>query len=182
MGISNQRETTVVWDAETGEAVYNAIVWQDRRTAERCSELKNDGREEEVSQRTGLRLDPYFSATKIEWLLDHVDGARERAEKGQLCFGTVDSWLIWKLSGGDVHVTDVSNASRTSLFNIHTLEWDEELLEVFRVPAVADLDGDGQMEIVTQGFYYEGSWTEMWEYVNNDEGETVAVLSVGCGA
>ena len=134
MGISNQRETTVVWDAETGEAVYNAIVWQDRRTAERCSELKNDGREEEVSQRTGLRLDPYFSATKIEWLLDHVDGARERAEKGQLCFGTVDSWLIWKLSGGDVHVTDVSNASRTSLFNIHTLEWDEELLEVFRVP------------------------------------------------
>ncbi|HCQ39940.1 MAG TPA: glycerol kinase, partial [Verrucomicrobiales bacterium] len=134
LGISNQRETTMLWDVETGEAVYNAIVWQDRRTAERCSQLKSDGREEEVRQRTGLRLDPYFSATKVEWILDHVDGARERAEAGKLCFGTVDSWLIWKLTGGAVHVTDVSNASRTSLFNIHALAWDESLLEIFRVP------------------------------------------------
>lgn len=134
LGISNQRETTMLWDTATGEAVYNAIVWQDRRTAERCSQLKIDGREEEITQRTGLRLDPYFSATKVEWILDHVDGARERAEAGKLCFGTVDSWLIWNLTGGAVHVTDVSNASRTSLFNIHTLAWDESLLEIFRVP------------------------------------------------
>ena len=134
MGISNQRETTVLWDAETGEAVYNAIVWQDRRTAERCRVLKDDGVEREVTERTGLRLDPYFSATKIEWILDHVDGARERAEAGKLCFGTIDSWIIWKLTGGRVHVTDVSNASRTNLFNIHTLEWDKTLLEMFRVP------------------------------------------------
>lgn len=134
IGISNQRETTVLWDAETGEAVYHAIVWQDRRTAERCRRLKGEGREGEVAERTGLRLDPYFSATKIEWILDHVDGVRERAEAGKLRFGTIDSWIIWKLTSGRVHVTDVSNASRTSLFNIHTLEWDEALLKMFRVP------------------------------------------------
>ena len=134
LGISNQRETTVVWDAESGKAVCNAIVWQDRRTAERCLRLKEEGREVEVTAKTGLRLDPYFSASKVEWILDHVEGAREKAEAGQLRFGTIDSWLVWKLTEGAVHVTDVSNASRTSLFNIHNLTWDEELLEIFRVP------------------------------------------------
>ena len=134
MGIANQRETTVVWDAESGEAIHNAIVWQDRRTADRCAEHREAGHEGVVRARTGLRIDPYFSATKVPWILDHVPGARERAEAGQLRFGTVDSWLVWKLTGGAVHVTDVSNASRTNLFNIHTLDWDEELLEIFEVP------------------------------------------------
>ncbi len=134
LGISNQRETTVVWDADSGKAVCNAIVWQDRRTAERCLRLREEGREAEVRTKTGLRLDPYFSASKVEWILDHVEGAREKAEAGRLRFGTIDSWLVWKLTEGAVHVTDVSNASRTSLFNIHSLAWDEELLELFRIP------------------------------------------------
>ena len=134
LGISNQRETTVVWDAASGEAVCNAIVWQDRRTAEHCARLKEAGREAEVTARTGLRLDPYFSASKVEWILDHVEGARDKAEAGRLRFGTIDSWLVWKLTGGAVHVTDVSNASRTNLFNIHSLDWDDALLEIFRVP------------------------------------------------
>lgn len=135
IGITNQRETTVIWDAETGDAIFNAIVWQDRRTAERCEELKKRGLEERVTALTGLRLDPYFSATKVQWILDHVEGARERAEAGKLRFGTIDSWLIWKLTEGRVHVTDVSNASRTNLLNLRTLDWDEELLEIFQVPA-----------------------------------------------
>ncbi|MFP6876698.1 MAG: glycerol kinase GlpK [Roseibacillus sp.] len=134
IGITNQRETTVVWDAESGEAIYNAIVWQDRRTAERCAALKEQGLEKGVSEKTGLRIDPYFSATKVAWILDHVEGAREMAVAGRLRFGTIDSWLVWKLTGGTVHVTDVSNASRTNLLNIHTLAWDEELLEIFGVP------------------------------------------------
>ncbi len=134
IGITNQRETTVVWDAESGEAIHNAIVWQDRRTAERCQELKALGLEESVTARTGLRLDPYFSASKVEWILGHVEGARDLGEAGRLRFGTVDSWLVWKLTEGKVHVTDVSNASRTNLFNIHTLQWDEQLLETFGVP------------------------------------------------
>lgn len=134
IGITNQRETTVVWDAETGEAIHNAIVWQDRRTAERCAEMKEQGLEATVAGRSGLRLDPYFSASKVAWILDQVEGAREKAEGGRLRFGTVDSWLVWKLTGGAMHVTDVSNASRTNLFNIHTLEWDHELLEIFGVP------------------------------------------------
>lgn len=135
LGITNQRETTVVWDAETGEPVFNAIVWQDRRTAERCEELKRKGLEERVTALSGLRLDPYFSATKVQWILDEVEGARERAAAGQLRFGTIDSWLVWKLTEGQVHVTDVSNASRTNLLNLETLEWDQELLEIFQVPA-----------------------------------------------
>ena len=134
LGISKQRETTLVWDVESGKAVCNAIVWQDRRTAERCLRLKEEGREVEVMAKTGLRLDPYFSASKVEWILDHVEGARVKAEAGQLRFGTIDSWLVWKLTEGAVHVTDVSNASRTNLFNIHSLDWDDGLLEIFRVP------------------------------------------------
>ncbi|MGR9578606.1 glycerol kinase GlpK [Pandoraea sputorum] len=134
IGITNQRETTVVWDRRTGEPVYNAIVWQDRRTADFCDTLRAQGNEALVAQRTGLRIDSYFSGTKIRWILDNVDGAREAAEAGHLAFGTVDSWLVWHLTGGKLHVTDVSNASRTMLFNIHTLEWDDELLALLDVP------------------------------------------------
>ena len=135
IGITNQRETTVVWDRETEEPVYNAIVWQDRRTSEYCDRLKADGQTEFIRERTGLIIDAYFSATKIKWILDNVPGARKRAEQGKLMFGTVDTWLIWRLTRGEVHVTDVSNASRTMLFNIHTLQWDEELLKLFDIPA-----------------------------------------------
>lgn len=134
IGITNQRETTIVWDAETGEPVYNAIVWQDRRTSEYCDSLREAGLAEMIREKTGLIIDAYFSATKIKWILDHVPGARERAEKGKLRFGTVDSWLISCLTRNQVHVTDVTNASRTMLFNIHTLEWDRELLELFGIP------------------------------------------------
>ena len=134
IGITNQRETTIVWDRETEEPIYNAIVWQDRRTSEYCDSLKEAGHTEFIRSRTGLIIDAYFSATKIKWILDNVPGARERAEKGKLMFGTVDTWLIWRLTRGDVHVTDVSNASRTMLFNIHTLQWDEELLRLFDIP------------------------------------------------
>lgn len=134
IGITNQRETTVLWDKETGRPVHKAIVWQCRRTAGYCDELKNLGMAEFFRSKTGLVLDAYFSATKLRWLLDNVIGARERAEKGELLFGTVDSWIIWKLTGGKVHVTDYSNASRTMLFNIHTLKWDEEILRVLKIP------------------------------------------------
>ena len=135
IGITNQRETTIVWDAETGAPVYNAIVWQDRRTSEYCDSLKKDGRTDLIRSKTGLIIDAYFSATKIRWILDNVEGARQKAEEGKLRFGTVDTWLIWMLTRGEVHVTDVSNASRTMLFNIHTLEWDPELLSLFNIPA-----------------------------------------------
>lgn len=134
IGITNQRETTVLWDRETGEPVYNAIVWQDRRTADYCQAKKQAGLEPDVTARTGLRLDPYFSGTKIAWILDNVAGVRERAEAGKLAFGTIDSFLLWRLTGGRVHATDATNASRTLLFNIHTQEWDDELLAMFSVP------------------------------------------------
>jgi glycerol kinase len=134
LGITNQRETTIVWDATTGEPVYNAIVWQDRRTCEYCDSLKEAGLVEDIRQRTGLIVDAYFSATKIRWILENVPGVRERAERGELRFGTVDSWLVWKLTGGKVHVTDVSNASRTMLFNINTLQWDDSLLQLLGIP------------------------------------------------
>ena len=135
IGITNQRETTIVWDAESGEPIYNAIVWQDRRTSAYCDTLKKDGRADLIRSKTGLIIDAYFSATKIRWILENVPGARRKAEEGRLRFGTVDTWLIWKLTRGEVHVTDVSNASRTMLFNIHTLEWDPELLSLFNIPA-----------------------------------------------
>jgi glycerol kinase len=134
VGITNQRETTLLWDRQTGEPIHNAIVWQDRRTAAQCVELKEVGAESLVRERTGLVIDPYFSGTKIAWLLDHVPGARARAERGELAFGTVDTWLAWHLTGNRTHVTDVSNASRTLLFNIHMNDWDAELLELLRVP------------------------------------------------
>jgi glycerol kinase len=134
IGITNQRETTVVWDRKTGKPVYNAIVWQDRRTADFCDELKRKNLHILIQQRTGLVVDAYFSASKIKWILDHVEGARARAEKGELCFGTIDSWLLWNLTKGQVHVTDVSNASRTMLMNLQTLQWDGELEKIFDIP------------------------------------------------
>ena len=134
IGISNQRETTVLWDRSTGRAVHNAIVWQDRRTAEHCERLRRDGATRMIGARTGLVIDPYFSATKIAWLLKHVPGLRARARRGEIAFGTVDTWLAWRLSGGRLHITEPSNASRTQLFNIHRQDWDEDLLQVFGVP------------------------------------------------
>ena len=134
IGITNQRETTVVWDKNTGEPVYNAIVWQCRRTASICDDLKNKGMVETIRQKTGLLIDAYFSGTKVKWILDNVEGAREKAEKGDLLFGNIDTWLIWNLTGGKVHVTDYSNASRTMLFNINTLEWDEDILKELNIP------------------------------------------------
>lgn len=134
IGITNQRETTVVWDRKSGRPVYNAIVWQDRRTSDYCDQLKNDGLLNHIKEKTGLIIDAYFSATKIKWILDNVKGAREKAEKGELAFGTIDTWLVWQLTKGEKHVTDASNASRTMLFNIHTCEWDDELLELFDIP------------------------------------------------
>lgn len=134
IGITNQRETVVLWDRKTGSPVYNAIVWQCRRTADFCKKLSDDGYGDMIRAKTGLLPDPYFSASKLSWILDNVEGARERAEKGELCFGTIDSWLMWNLTGGKVHATDYSNASRTMLFNINTLDWDDELLELFKIP------------------------------------------------
>ena len=134
IGITNQRETTVVWEKDTGRPVYNAIVWQCRRTAEYCDELKAKGLSDTVQRKTGLLIDAYFSATKLKWILDHVERGRERAKNGELLFGTIESWLIWNLTKGRVHVTDYSNAARTMLFNIKELKWDEELLELFDIP------------------------------------------------
>lgn len=135
IGITNQRETTILWDRKTGKPVYNAIVWQDRRTSAYCNQLKEQGYADNIREKTGLIIDAYFSATKIKWILDNVDGVRERAERGEICFGTVDSWLIWKLSSGKAHLTDVTNASRSMIYNIHSLRWDEELLKIFDIPA-----------------------------------------------
>ena len=134
IGITNQRETTVIWDRNTGIPIYNAIVWQDRRTATFCDELKDNGLEKVIQEKTGLLADSYFSGTKVKWILDNVEGAREKAEKGELCFGTIDTWLIWKLTGGKIHATDVSNASRTMLCNIETCQWDGELQKILDVP------------------------------------------------
>ena len=134
VGITNQRETTIIWDKKTGEPIYNAIVWQCRRTASEIEKLEKDGMAGTIKEKTGLILDPYFSGTKIKWILDHVPGSRERAARGELMFGTVDTWLIWNLTGSRAHVTDYSNASRTMLYNIHDLCWDEELLRAFDIP------------------------------------------------
>ncbi len=134
IGITNQRETTVVWNKLTGMPIYNAIVWQDRRTADFCNQLKQEGKQPFIQEKTGLIIDAYFSASKIKWILDHVEGARVQAEKGELCFGTIDSWLVWKLTNGAHHITDATNASRTMLYNIHELKWDTALLDLFNIP------------------------------------------------
>ena len=131
IGITNQRETTVVWNKTTGKPVYNAIVWQDRRTADYCDRMKSEGKSSMILEKTGLIIDAYFSATKVKWILDNVEGTRKLADEGKLAFGTIDSWLVWNLTNGELHITDVSNASRTMLFNIHSLKWDEELLDTF---------------------------------------------------
>lgn len=164
IGIANQRETTIVWDRETGFPVYNAIVWQDRRTADYCEELKAKGYATDIQQKTGLVIDAYFSATKIKWILDNVKGVRERAERGELCFGTVDSWLVWKLTRGSRFITDITNASRTMLYNIHTQEWDKELMELFSIPAsmmpevvsCSDVYCDTSISIFKQGIPISG--------------------------
>ncbi len=180
IGITNQRETTIVWDKRTGKPVYNAIVWQCRRTADKIEELKKNGAAERIRQKTGLIPDAYFSASKLAWILDNVEGARERAERGELLFGTVDSWLVWKLTEGRTHVTDATNASRTMLFNVDTMSWDEELLELFRIPKsmlpevkssgeifgvasvggmaipIAGIAGDQQAALYGQGCYQKG--------------------------
>ena len=134
IGITNQRETTVVWDKETGLPIYNAIVWQSRQTNDICRDLREDGLEEVFKEKTGLVIDPYFSATKIKWILDHVNGAKEKAKNGELLFGTIDSWLIWKFTEGEHHITDYTNASRTLLYNIYDLSWDDELLAILDIP------------------------------------------------
>jgi len=153
IGITNQRETTIVWNRKTGKPVYNAIVWQDRRTAGFCDKLKNEDASRKILEKTGLIIDAYFSATKVKWILDNVSGARKLAEDGLLAFGTVDSWLVWNLTKGKLHITDVSNASRTMLFNIHSLEWDEELLRLFDIPAsmLPDVRSSSEIYGMTSG-------------------------------
>lgn len=155
IGITNQRETTIVWDRSTGKALYNAIVWQDRRTAVFCDQLKKEGHSRTIREKTGLIIDAYFSATKVRWILDNVEGARAKAEAGQLAFGTVDSWLIWKLTNGALHITDVTNASRTMIFNINTLKWDEELLEIFKIPVsmLPDVKSSSEVYGETAGLF-----------------------------
>lgn len=155
IGITNQRETTIVWNRKTGKSVYNAIVWQDRRTSDFCDKLKKEGLSNTIQGKTGLIIDAYFSATKIRWILDNVKGTRELAENGELAFGTVDSWLIWNLSRGKLHVTDVTNASRTMLFNIHTLKWDNELLKIFNIPSsmLPEVKSSSEVYGSTQGHF-----------------------------
>lgn len=155
IGITNQRETTVVWNRKTGQPIYNAIVWQDRRTADFCDQLKREGRSKMIQEKTGLIIDAYFSATKIKWILDNIDGARRMAEEGELAFGTVDTWLIWNLTGGKSHITDVTNASRTMLFNIHSLTWDDELLKIFDIPAglLPDVRSSSEVYCNTEGLF-----------------------------
>lgn len=157
MGITNQRETAIVWDKVTGEPIYHAVVWQSRQTADICKALAEDGKEQMIREKTGLLIDPYFSATKIQWILEHVEGAKEKAEKGQLLFGTVDSFLVYKMTGGRVHATDYSNASRTLLYNIYDLDWDEELLELFGIPRsmMPEVRPSGGDFGVTEGKFFE---------------------------
>ncbi|KRK65235.1 glycerol kinase [Companilactobacillus tucceti DSM 20183] len=159
IGITNQRETTVIWDKNTGLPIYNAIVWQSRQTTSIADKLKADGYDQMIHEKTGLLIDSYFSATKIRWILDHVDGAQERAENGELLFGTIDSWLLWKLSGGAAHVTDYSNASRTMLFNIHDLKWDDEILKVLNIPKAMLPEARPNSEVYakTKGYHFYGS-------------------------
>jgi glycerol kinase len=158
IGITNQRETAVVWDKETGRPVYNAIVWQSRQTDEICEELKGKGYHDMFHQKTGLLIDPYFSGTKVKWILDHIEGARERAEKGQLLFGTIDTWLIWKLTGGKAHITDYSNASRTLMFNIYDLTWDDELLDILDIPKsmLPEVKSSSEVYAYTVNYHFFG--------------------------
>ncbi|MCM3785487.1 glycerol kinase GlpK [Neobacillus mesonae] len=159
IGITNQRETAVVWEKDTGHPIYNAVVWQSRQTADICADLKEKGYDDLIHKKTGLLIDPYFSATKVKWILDHVEGSRERAEQGELLFGTIDSWLIWKLSGGTAHVTDYSNASRTMMFNIHELDWDQEILDLLDIPRamLPEVRGSSEVYAHTVPYHFFGS-------------------------
>lgn len=159
IGITNQRETTVIWDKNTGLPIYHAIVWQSRQTEEIAANLKNSGLDGEIHQKTGLLIDPYFSATKIRWILDHVEGAQERAEKGELLFGTINTWLLWKLTGGEVHVTDYTNASRTMLFNIHQLDWDDDILKTLNIPKIMlpAVKPNSEIYGYTKNYHFYGS-------------------------
>ena len=159
IGITNQRETTVIWDKKTGLPIYNAIVWQSRQTADIANKIIDDGHSDMIHEKTGLLVDPYFSATKIRWILDHVEGAQERAEKGELLFGTIDTWLVWKLTGGKSHVTDYSNASRTMLFNIHDLAWDKDILKLLNIPEIMLPEPKGNSEVYgyTMDYHFYGS-------------------------
>lgn len=159
IGITNQRETTVIWEKDTGKPIYHAIVWQSRQSSSIADKLKEDGKSEWIHKKTGLVIDAYFSATKIRWILDHVEGAQERAEKGELLFGTIDTWLVWKLTDGQSHVTDLSNASRTMLFNLTTLDWDQEILDLLNIPRqmLPKLVSNSEIYGQTQGFHFYGS-------------------------
>ncbi|MDN6769983.1 MAG: glycerol kinase GlpK, partial [Lactococcus sp.] len=159
IGITNQRETTVIWEKDTGRPIYHAIVWQSRQSSGIADKLNEDGKSEWFHKKTGLVIDAYFSATKIRWILDHVEGAQERAEKGELLFGTIDTWLVWKLTDGQSHVTDLSNASRTMLFNLTTLEWDQEILDLLNIPRIMlpKLVSNSEIYGMTQSFHFYGS-------------------------
>lgn len=159
IGITNQRETTVVWEKETGRPIHNAIVWQSRQSSGIANQLVKDGYKDMIHSKTGLIVDAYFSATKIRWILDHVEGAQERAEKGELLFGTIDSWLVWKLTDGDAHVTDYSNASRTMLYNIHDLTWDKEILDLLDIPQamLPEVKSNSEIYGYTKGYHFYGS-------------------------
>lgn len=159
IGITNQRETTIIWDKKTGLPIYNAIVWQSRQTSDIAAKLEQAGYGDMIHEKTGLLIDPYFSATKIRWILDHVDGAQARAEKGELLFGTIDTWILWKLSGGAAHVTDYSNASRTMLFNIHSLQWDDDILKVLNIPKamLPEVRPNSEVYAKTKGYHFYGS-------------------------
>ena len=159
IGITNQRETTVVWDKNTGQPIANAIVWQSRQSSPIADQLKEDGHKDMIHEKTGLVIDAYFSATKIRWLLDNVEGAQEKADKGDLLFGTIDSWLVWKLTDGQVHVTDYSNASRTMLYNIHKLEWDQEILDILNIPSsmLPEVKSNSEVYGHTRSYHFYGS-------------------------
>lgn len=179
IGITNQRETAVVWDKATSKPIYHAIVWQSRQTVDICTDLKAKGYEKMVTEKTGLLLDPYFSGTKVRWILDHVDGAQERAEKGELAFGTIDTWLIWKLSGGKAHVTDYSNASRTLMYNIYDLKWDEELLAMLNVPAamLPEVHDSSHVYGHTVGYHFFGFETPIAGVAGDQQ---AALFGQGC--
>lgn len=159
VGITNQRETTVIWDKETGLPIYNAIVWQSRQTNEIAQDLKKKKYAKMIHEKTGLVIDPYFSATKVRWILDHVEGSQERAENGELLFGTIDTWIAWKLSGGKIHVTDYSNASRTMLFNIHDLKWDKDILQLLNIPEaiLPEVKSNSEVYGTTANYHFYGS-------------------------
>lgn len=181
IGITNQRETTILWDKKTGLPVYNAIVWQSRQSDEVCKDWKEKGYEDLVREKCGLRIDPYFSATKIKWMLDHVDGLRERCERNEILFGTVDTWLVWKLSGGSCHITDVSNASRTMLYNIHEDKWDEELLDKFEIPAsiLPEIKATSQIYANTKDYIFFGEEVPIASVVGDQQ---AALFGQGCFA